>query len=230
MPKFSSLKHLFGMLLLYFIGYIVLLPSLLTHITFMIDPYATHFHPLVLLLGYLGYLLILILCTLKRWMKSISHFLSKFKTNLILILKSSIFILVVNAILSMVIGLIFQSSGSSNQLEIQQQSYLYPSLTLFITCIIAPIIEEIVFRASFFECDFLKGYPTFTLWISSLLFGWIHVMDSLFMNGVSELGYWFIYTMIGLVLGYSYQRSQSFIVCILIHAINNIVACIIMFS
>lgn len=230
MHKFASLKHLLGMLLLYFVGYLILLPTLMTRFTLMIHPSATHFHPLVLLLGYFVYTLILIIFTYKIWKKSFYQSMSQLKQHFILILKSSIFILIVNGVLSIVIGFIFQSSGSSNQQEIQQQSFLYPNLTLFITCVIAPMIEEMIFRSSFFECDFLKRYPTFTLWISSLLFGWIHVMDSLFSIGLSELGYFFIYTMIGLVLGYSYQRSQSLFVCIFIHAINNVIACMIMYS
>lgn len=223
-----KLRHLLGMLAFYFIGYLIILPSVLTKITLLLDPYAITFPPNVLLGGYLVYLILMIYFSRKQLIKGWYNFSKDLKKSLLLIFKSMGFILFVNFVLSLLVSLIFHTNGSMNQQSIESQSHLYPVLLIFVTCVFAPIVEECVFRGSLLEYFQFCNWNISGLIISSLIFGFIHVMDTLLIGGISELGYWFVYTMIGIVLGRSYQRSQSLIVCILIHALNNFIACILL--
>lgn len=224
----QKLRHLLGMLAFYFIGYLIILPSILTKITLLLDPYAITFPPNVLLGGYLVYLILMIYFSRKQLIKGWYNFNKDLKKSLLLIFKSMGFILFVNFVLSLLVSLIFHTNGSMNQQSIESQSHLYPALLMFVTCVFAPIVEECVFRGSLLEYFQYRNWNKSGLIISSLIFGFIHVMDTLLIGGISELGYWFVYTMIGIVLGRSYQRSQSLIVCILIHALNNFIACILL--
>ena len=224
----QKLRHLLGMLAFYFIGYLIILPLVLTKITLLLDPYAITFPPNVLLGGYLVYLILMIYFSRKQLIMGWYHFTKHLKKSVFLIFKSMGLILVVNFALSLLVSIIFHTNGSMNQQSIESQSHLYPSLLMFVTCVFAPIVEECVFRGSLLEYFQFRNWNKSGLILSSLLFGFIHVMDTLWIGGISELGYWFVYMMIGMVLGRSYQRSHSLIVCILIHAFNNFFACILL--
>lgn len=223
-----NLTHLLRMLVLYFIGYLILLPSILSKITLLLDPNATTFPPNVLLGGYLIYLCLIIFCSRKELIKGWRTFSNNLKKSVSMIFKSFGLILIVNFVLSVLVSIIFKTNGSINQQSIESQTHLYPSLLLFITCVFAPVVEECVFRGSVLHYFQSLKWNKIGLVLSSLLFGFIHVMDTLLFGGFSEIGYWFVYTMIGMVLGSSYQRSHSLIVCILIHALNNFIACMLL--
>ena len=125
-----------------------------------------------------------------------------------------VIILAVNMLLSLLIGLLTQTGNSVNQEEIRNASTVLPLMTILSTCVFAPIIEETVFRAGAFSC--LRSRIGFwaTAIISSILFGSIHIVDSLAGNLV-DVSYLLVYAGIGMVLAYGYEKSSSCLVPVL---------------
>lgn len=85
--------------------------------------------------------------------------------------------------------------------------------------ILAPIFEEILIRGIILE-GFLNKYtaPTAII-VSSLIFGIIHLNIPQFINS----------TLLGLFLAIIYYKTKSLILCIVSHALNNILAIALIF-
>ncbi len=116
---------------------------------------------------------------------------------------------------------------SANQLSINQAlASPYFFLTIIMAVVCAPIVEELVFRKSFF--GLIKNQTT-ALIISSLVFGAIHISTELIegnlllaiSNSLSYIGG-------GLILGFIYmQNKKNIYVNILVHAVYNLIGVII---
>jgi len=95
-----------------------------------------------------------------------------------------------------------------------------PTLLLFIfTVLFAPVLEELFFRGivmgKVFGKDSIVG-----LLLSSFLFGLIHVP--------TNIGSWFIYSGMGLVLGLDYQISGKYTNALILHSLNNFIGFLFM--
>ena len=95
-----------------------------------------------------------------------------------------------------------------------------PTLLLFIfTVLFAPVLEELFFRGivmgKVFGKDSIVG-----LLLSSFLFGLIHVP--------TNIGSWFIYSGMGLVLGLAYQISGKYTNALILHSLNNFIGFLFM--
>ena len=105
-------------------------------------------------------------------------------------------------------------SNSTNQATIEN---IHMNLFVLITftVIMAPIVEELVFRGILmgrvFNPDSIVG-----LILSSLLFGLAHMPNS--------IGVWIVYAGMGCVLGTVYRKCQKLEYCIMAHMINNSIA------
>lgn len=90
----------------------------------------------------------------------------------------------------------------------------------FITvCILAPVLEEILFRGIILRGLLQYGIsPIIAITLSSFLFGIAH------MNPWQFLGA----GLLGAVFGFVYYRTQSLWICIFLHALNNTVSFIMM--
>lgn len=91
-------------------------------------------------------------------------------------------------------------------------------LMLLLSAVFAPICEEIVFRAGFFETIFL-GYPRVALIISSFVFALMHMVMS-----PTDLASWVIYLSMGLILGFVYYKTRRVECSIAVHILWNIYA------
>lgn len=103
------------------------------------------------------------------------------------------------------------------------------------TIVLAPILEELIFRKCFFNLFSRKFGPTMTIIFSSLLFGAIHivnpVIEAILVAAqdpskasliLVEFAYLFVYSLMGVGLGMAYQYSKRNIVpVILLHMFNN---------
>lgn len=107
-------------------------------------------------------------------------------------------------------------------------------ITVLMTVIGAPIIEELVFRKSFFGLSSKKKISI--VFISALAFGAIHVVESILNIALStgdtyaiiqELLYLISYFMSGLALGFGYYQSKSIVPVILAHATWNLLSVIL---
>ncbi|MBQ3247711.1 MAG: CPBP family intramembrane metalloprotease [Alistipes sp.] len=83
--------------------------------------------------------------------------------------------------------------------------------TLLVSVVFAPIFEEFICRGVILE-SFREKYGIWAGWIcSSLFFGVIHGQVTAMFNA----------SIIGLILGYAYIRSNSIFSAIILHALNN---------
>ena len=105
-------------------------------------------------------------------------------------------------------------SNSTNQATIEN-IHMNPFVLITLTVIMAPIVEELVFRGILmgrvFNPDSIVG-----LILSSLLFGLVHMPNS--------IGVWIIYAGMGFTLGTVYRKFQKLEYCIMAHMINNSIA------
>lgn len=105
-------------------------------------------------------------------------------------------------------------SNSTNQAAIEN-AHMNPFVLITITVIMAPIVEELVFRGLLmgrvFNPDSIVG-----LLLSGLLFGLVHTPNS--------MGVWIIYGGMGLVLATVYRVSKKLEYSIMAHMINNSIA------
>jgi len=110
--------------------------------------------------------------------------------------------------------------------ELMQSKYM---IIIIITVLLGPIIEELVFRKSFFNL-FVKRWefsPILTLIISSILFASIHVIFNIEDN-LLELLLMIPYFIQGLALGYLYIKSDYNIFLPLnVHIFSNLISVII---
>lgn len=87
------------------------------------------------------------------------------------------------------------------------------------TVILAPILEEIIFRGIIQKGLINKGWkPTRAIWVSAVIFGIIHGNPWQFVGGV----------LLGFVLGEVYHRTKTLLLPILLHAFNNLLSCLMM--
>ena len=104
--------------------------------------------------------------------------------------------------------------NTANQAAIEN-AHMNPFVLITFTVIMAPIVEELIFRGILmgrvFKPDSIVG-----LILSSLLFGLAHRPNS--------IGVWIVYAGMGFVLGTVYRKFQKLEYCIMAHMINNTIA------
>ncbi|MBO3270555.1 CPBP family intramembrane glutamic endopeptidase [Hymenobacter defluvii] len=89
-----------------------------------------------------------------------------------------------------------------------------PLLALFLFCVSAPLLEELIFRGVMLT-GLLRNYrPWVAISQSALLFGLMH------MNPAQIVGA----GLIGLLFGWLYYRTRSLSLCIVAHMFNNLLA------
>lgn len=83
--------------------------------------------------------------------------------------------------------------------------------SIVIACVLAPVLEEMLFRGIILR-SFLLQYPR-----------WMAILGSALIFGAAHMNlYQFIAAlMLGIFLGWLYQRSRSLVPCIVLHAVYN---------
>ncbi len=109
------------------------------------------------------------------------------------------------------------SNVSENQQAIVGLLNKIPIYTFIITVIIAPILEESVFRLSFRKI-FAHNNVLFIL-ISGLVFGSMHVLGSL--SNTIDLLFIIPYSIPGMIFAYCYTKSNNIFIPISLHFIHN---------
>ncbi|AND80258.1 CPBP family intramembrane glutamic endopeptidase [Streptococcus pantholopis] len=115
------------------------------------------------------------------------------------------------------IVLTIENGGNStaNQSALEELS-ANPLLLFTIIVIVAPIVEEIVFRGLLLNKTFHFSYVGII--VSSFLFGLLHFP--------TNFGSWIIYGGMGLVLGLVYKRTGKIEHAFMIHFLNNLIGII----
>ena len=112
-------------------------------------------------------------------------------------------------VLSMFVYLLFPISSEESSMFAEMMA---PGIVPFLsTCVLAPVLEEMLFRGVILRSFLLQYSRTKAILASSLIFGIAHM-------NVYQLATAFA---IGIVAGWLYERCRSLWPCILLHAAYN---------
>lgn len=146
--------------------------------------------------------------------KIINDIKSLDKKKILTIIISAIVLITLNELLSRI--LISLGVSFDNQNNIEEMLGSSKTLMIIYIAIIAPLIEEFVFRYSL--DTIIKNNKTFII-VSGILFGIMHSTN------ISII----VYAFIGSALAYIYTKNdKNIIVTTLIHMLNNIVSVLLM--
>ena len=130
--------------------------------------------------------------------------------------------IIVMALSNVLIKALTPSNIAGNEESVQAMIKASPYLTLICTGILAPFVEELVFRKSF--RDAFNSKILFVI-VSSLIFGGLHVVLSF--EHTYELLYLIPYCSLAVAFGYSYVKTDNIFTTISLHAIHNTVITVI---
>jgi len=114
---------------------------------------------------------------------------------------------------------------SENQALVEVLTIHHPIIMIFTTVVIAPILEEIIFRCGMFGWLYeMNKYLAHI--VSGFVFGFMHIMMALFTGNMFEWIQIFTYFFTGIILSVLYEKSNNIGVPILTHMFNNLVSII----
>lgn len=229
LPLSLPIGRMIALLVHYFIGYLFVYRMIATRVTLAIQPDALIIAPFMQIAIYVFTLVVAAWLAWPVIQDSWQKFKAHKKEELLLSGSLIVIMIVVNMALSMLVSILTHTGNSTNQEEIRTATTMIPLLTVLATCVFSPLIEEFVFRAGVFSC--LRGHANFIIsaLVSSVLFGSIHIMDSLFAGDFVDVSYLLVYAGIGFILAYGYEKSHSCMVPLVVHTANNILSIILMF-
>lgn len=130
--------------------------------------------------------------------------------------------LVVMVLSNILINNITPSNMPTNEESVQGMIKASPYLTLICTGILAPFIEELIFRKSFKDAFNSK---LLFIFVSSLVFGGLHVVIS--MKEAYELLYLLPYCSLAFPFAIIYTKSDNIFTTITLHSLHNTVITIV---
>lgn len=255
-----NLKHSLLLIGLYIVAFYVIGQALTIPIAiiFMILGIETTHEALMLAISnFLIYLTLagaLIPFSIKFFKHDIIKFGQNLKKNLLIIFIGCIAIIVSTYIVNIIITIILlignkvgiigdkyvdPNATSENQqliISMMTNSFYSAILTIIPTVIMAPILEEIVFRKALFGLS--NKLPILRVFIVSIIFASIHVTSGILTNSLNvligtdtidsvlvEMIYFFSYFSGALILSFAYYLSDyNILVTIAIHFFNNLIS------
>lgn len=172
------------------------------------------FYNLFILLGVIFIYLKIIVKDFKDFKENLKYYVNNYYKYWILVIG---LMLISNIIVSSISNI----TTPTNQEYIIKLLEKYPIYTLISTIIIAPILEELIFRLSFRKI--FKNDLLFIL-LSGLVFGILHLSVA---KTLSELLYIIPYSIPGFIFAYTLKKSNNILVPISLHMFHNTVLTII---
>lgn len=118
---------------------------------------------------------------------------------------------------------------SANQALLENLISNHFVLMTFASVILAPIFEELLFRGVIFAWLY-EVNPLIAHILSGFIFGFVHVMNAVFSGNIGEIVQVFGYFFMGIGLSYLYEKTNNIYVPIITHALNNLIAVIIVIA
>lgn len=107
----------------------------------------------------------------------------------------------------------------------------YPAAVLVFAVLLAPAYEELLFRRVLFGRLLAAGRPWLGLVLSSALFAVMHELPGSGGNAVeATLVLWLLYGGMGAAFAWVYWRTGTLWAAVVAHALNNLLACLLMFA
>jgi len=213
--------------LLYFLGYALFGGDILTALTHLLHgDYTTFFYLQVIYYAFLTLLSVLLLRGV--FAESAENHRGNGKKYFFLALKYLGRMYLSMIVLNVLIGIIIGQPTSANQEGVNEAMRQFPLLMSLFAVVLGPIFEEMVFRVAIFRRLREKNYWVATL-VSSLLFGLIHVMTSLFTGNYKDVLFIVTYSVLGFWLSEAYEKSGSVFVNLGMHMCVNLVSTLVSF-
>ncbi|MEG0365911.1 MAG: type II CAAX endopeptidase family protein [Coprobacillus sp.] len=111
---------------------------------------------------------------------------------------------------------------SENQALIETITKSSPVLMIITTVLLAPILEEIIFRGILFGWAY-EINPKLAHFISAFVFALLHIILALLAGNVAEWIQIFSYFLMAIVLSYLYEKTNNIFVPVLTHTLNNLI-------
>lgn len=118
---------------------------------------------------------------------------------------------------NLIITLFTTTLTSQNQQSVVETLGQAPIYTFILTVLVAPILEELVFRLSFRKI--FAHTDILFIFFSGLFFGGMHVLGSL--ENLVDLLFIIPYSIPGFIFAYLYTKSKNIFVPISLHFIHN---------
>lgn len=163
---------------------------------------------------YLVIILLLIILYHKYLKEKWFDFKNNFKKYFSLASKNYFIGFLIMYVSTIIISLFIEGSGQNEQ-NVQTLIQMVPIIAFIMTTIIAPFIEEMIFRKCLQDCF---HNPTFYMITSGLIFGIIHVMSA-----QNPLEYLLIipYGALGLMFAKTVNETDNIYPTILMHLLHN---------
>ncbi len=207
-------------ILFYFLGYIFLVQIAVTILAALINPNIS-INTVMLLTE-----IIVLVCYIKKNFSFLKIEFIIFKDNIkesfIQVANWLAWIYILNFLSNVAITFLLGIESSENQSLIVESMQGNVLITMFSIIVFAPIVEELVFRASIFSL-FYKKNKTLAVILGSSIFGLMHVLVSIFSQNYVDLVYFIPYALMGYCICQCYIKSNNFIAPFLLHFINNII-------
>ena len=132
-----------------------------------------------------------------------------------------IIIVAFNTMYSLIVSPYIQGT-TANQEEVNKMMIEMPLLAITFVVLVAPLVEELIFR--YFTFNSLKLYvdPKWAIVITTVAFAGIHLLQSIIMGTlVNDLILFPLYLIPSFLITYSYYKTKMFAVPILIHMAYN---------
>lgn len=164
----------------------------------------------------LAFGLVIILIYYKDLVNELKKFIQNIKKNFDTGLKCWFLGLIIMYISNIILLLVFRSGGANNENAVQEMIKLCPIAMGFYSCLVAPFVEEIVFRKTL--KDFIKNKWLFII-TSFLFFGGAHVVSMA--NNIIDLLYIIPYGALGATFALAYHKTDTIYTTVTFHVIHN---------
>ena len=205
-------------LLYYFNAYLQLIPIFL----FNIKTITGSTQVLLSLFSNTIILIILIIIFRKQLIHEWKIFKEKFLENIDTGIKYWIIGLLIMMVSNTILTFILNMGQATNEQKVQQLISYLPWIMVINAGIIAPCVEEIIFR----KC-YKNAFPNKWLFIglSSLVFGSLHVITS--MTSLMDLLFIIPYGSLGAAFAIMYQKTDTIYTSMLMHMLHNTILIIL---
>lgn len=143
--------------------------------------------------------------------------------NLKKILLTYIMMYVAVLVINVALSYITQSDTSQNQALIIEAMKLNPTYVILSAVIMAPVVEEIVFRGVLYRKIRNANRFYAAIVISAFSFGLMHVLQSALELNYADLVFIVVYIVLGLFFAKIYEETGKLSNAIMLHFINNAV-------
>ena len=218
--KKSILKGLLAIFLYFILEFFTTLPLYLMNIKF--NDLSLNSRVCYLLIYNLISVLIIFLIFRKEIINDFKVFKNNFKEFFKKYFKFWFILLSLMIISNVLIQTIYPGSSAGNEATFRENFVIAPIYSFISAVLIAPLMEELVFRMSFKKI--FKNKYLFII-ISGLIFGGLHVIGNI--NNPYDYLYLLPYCLPGFVLAYVYYESDNIFTSLGIHFIHNLFLIII---